>query len=104
MSALFFENIRIGEFMYPIRNLLDLTDRYVILLEIPSTVDFPDNIFCYSKKGEKLWQIEKKEMPHKFSTYYSLAYTSGSLLVYSSSIERIVDLNTGKIIKTDFIK
>jgi hypothetical protein len=89
MSKVYFEKLKVGDFKFPIRCILDLSDRYIILLEIPSNELFPENIFCVSKRGEMLWQLEKKEMPHPLSAYYGLEYSNNNtLLVYSSSLER----------------
>lgn len=44
------------------------------------------------------------EMPHEFSSYYELHYQNKELFVYTNSLERIVDVDSGKIIKTEFVK
>ncbi len=104
MSKVYFGNRKVGDFKYPIRCLLDLTNKYIVLLEVPSNEMYSENVFCINKEGKLLWQIEKKKMPHSFSSYYGLDYNKNALLVYSSSIERLVDLNSGKILETDIVK
>ncbi|MBS3914965.1 MAG: hypothetical protein KG003_10725 [Bacteroidetes bacterium] len=104
MSSIYNKHLKIVDFNYPIRSILELPDRYVIVLEIPSEIHYPNNVFCYNKDGKLLWQVESQELLHPITSYYGLEYKDNHLIIFSSSIEREIDINTGKIINADFFK
>lgn len=103
MSRIYFLDKKIGEFKYPIRSILYLEYKMIVLLEVPSNEFFSENVFCINNDGEVLWQIEKNEMLHPFSSYYELALRNNSLFVFSSGIERKIDIDSGKILNTEII-
>jgi hypothetical protein len=105
LSLVYFKDKKIAELEYPIQSFLDLGDKYVILLSVSLSDNYPENVFCFNKKGEMLWQIEKAPMPDGWPFYNGVQFINEmEIYVYALSIERVVDLNSGKILRADFVK
>jgi archaellum biogenesis ATPase FlaH len=103
-SFLYHKEKKIYVFKFPIKVLLDLGERYVVVLDISSGEGSNDNIYCINKEGQLLWQIEKRELWHKHNSYQHVVWKNNELTAYSPNLEFKVDINTGIILGVEFAK
>lgn len=93
------------EFPFPIQEIRELQDRYLVTLRIPPEKIFNENIFCISNDGKLLWQIEKRELMRNNSPYIGSDYTENELIVFNLySFAMKVDIDTGKITEVLYTK
>ena len=93
------------EFKFPILELRELEDRYIVLLEIPMNQIYNENVLCISKDGKLIWRIEYRDFPQPRSHYQGTEYNHNQLIVYNlNSFSVHVDIDTGRILRTDFTK
>lgn len=104
-SKLIRDNKIIHEFPFAIQEIRELDDRYIIVLRVPQDKIYNENVFCVSKEGKMLWQIEKRDLMREKSPYIGTAYDKKELIIYNLySFEMRVDINTGRILSTEFSK
>ena len=105
MQSFLYRNEKlIQEFKYPIRCMLDLENKYIIVLEIPTGVQINDNVYCINKDGRLLWQIEQRYYEGESPSYHNVWITSEGLFAYRPNYEYKIDIATGKILSVDFLK
>ena len=102
------ENKRIS-FDYPIRAILNSFGVFVILLEIPTKQSMTENVFGVSQEGEILWQIEKipETATDPVNRYTGIGDSNiaGIVVAFNWNCTNVfVDINTGKVIDTEFTK
>lgn len=99
MNEIIEENTVIYKFSYPIQEVLKLDDMYVVILDYPLTKVFEPNVFCISREGKLLWQIEKKGEYKDNSAYTTSVYEEGKLIIYNFfGFAQEIDKKTGKIL------
>ncbi|MGF6907907.1 hypothetical protein [Fusobacterium sp. PH5-44] len=85
-------------------------DRVYVLVEIPwikvdeETEDDYSNVYCYTEDGKILWQIEKREKPAK--TFFIMIRIINNELRATDfiGIACILNKDTGKIMRREFMK
>jgi len=104
-SSLFNDKVKIIDFNFKIKNYLTLSEKIFILLEIPETCYFNENIFCAKNTGELLWQVEKIEHIYEDSPYDGIQIKNGNLIGRNyDSFDYLIDENTGRIVSKIFTK
>ena len=78
---------RVVKFTYTVKDIIDLDNQIIVLLEIPYSDDEINNIYAYDKAGNKMWRVNTR-----FDDY-------GINKKLPFEIIRIID---GKLYATDF--
>lgn len=99
---LIFENGNRIKFEFPIEKSVEVDDIIVVMLGIPTKNIFPNNVFAV-KERKLLWQVESDPRipPSTLNVYIGVAAENGELFLvnYMGFID-VVDINTGKIIRS----
>lgn len=95
---------------YPVREAREVNGTIVLVLEIPPSVAYPDNVFGYVKDESRLWQIDP-------CGYYTVAAPDvraigisplarpGEARVFTwIGVNVRIDLKTGKVVGTEIGK
>lgn len=96
------ENGSSVHFEFPIKELVDVEGILVVVLAIPPKIIYQNNGFAV-KDGKLLWQVESDPRipPSARNLYIGVAAEKGELFFvnYLGYID-VVDINTGKIIRS----
>jgi outer membrane protein assembly factor BamB len=90
-----------------IEKLLEVDD--LLIIQMPGFVKNEDyirsNVWCFDKKGKKIWEVEPVKSATKYDSYSNTYIQDGKLFVVSGSgISSEIDIQTGKILNTEFLK
>ena len=92
-------------FSYLVRQVMSYQDKMLIRIEPDIGKILNENIFCYSRDGDFLWQIEPLVDVKKDSPYTNIYQHDGNLLAYNwRGDECLIDAGNGKIIAKRFLK
>jgi hypothetical protein len=80
----------------------------IVLLDVPSGVVMTENVYGVSESGEMLWEIERiPETSRKPTNLYTgiIEHDHQTALLYNSKgFEVKIDIHTGKVLGTEFVK
>ncbi len=95
-------------FPHNIWNVEKANDVFIVLLKVPSGVVMTENVFGVSEAGEIIWQIERIPLT---STWPANRYTGinehddQTVNVFNWNGHEVkIDIHTGKVIGTEFVK
>ena len=92
-------------FLYGINNYLIYDNKIIVLLSVPDQVSYNENIFCFNLDGNLLWQVARANEHNKICPFTGISINNNKFTPYKScGILCIVDVNTGKILSSEFIK
>ncbi|MEN6626603.1 MAG: hypothetical protein ABFD69_10280 [Candidatus Sumerlaeia bacterium] len=101
-NRLIYKNGIYINFKYAIEKPVEIDDILVFVLRVPTNIIFPNNAFAV-KEGKLLWQIESDPRipPSALNVYVGVVAENGKLFLqnYMGFID-VVDINTGKIIRS----
>ena len=90
-----------------IQKLVEVDD--LLIIQMPGYVKDQEyiraNVWCFDKNGKKLWEVEPVKPATKYDSYSNTYIQDGKLFVVSGSgICSEIDVRTGKILNTEFLK
>lgn len=93
------------EFQYPIRKVIEYQDVYFIRIEPDIGKILNENVFCYDKEGNFVWQVEPIPLVKKDSPYTNIYMQGSKLFLYNwGGVEVEVEPMSGKILSKCFTK
>ncbi|QDU82727.1 hypothetical protein Pla110_44890 [Polystyrenella longa] len=109
-------NGKTTSFMYDIHptETVQIADKLIVLLDPPPGQMAMDNVYAISDSGDLLWQIESRRLPVNSAQTYVHIYidpaehsnentmTVGATTFGGDACS--IDINTGKILSTRFVK
>lgn len=109
-SRVIYEDRPVASFQYPVSDLAELDNMAVIILDVPPGVAMTENVFCVSRDGARLWQIEwtPQTGTNPLNLYVGVTAAEpekGLVHVANSNGDVVdVDMRTGKIMGHHFLK
>lgn len=88
-------------FSWPVRKILEVSDKLLVLLDPKSHEDEPRNLLCLnSLDGTTVWQIEEVRLrPTDVRCFLDIQIFEGRLLAYHGApMEVEIDIETGRIV------
>src|SRR5687768_1705393 len=105
MYRLLKDNNLLYVFPHPMTEVRELEDRFIVILQVPREEIFKDNVFCISKSGKLLWQIEDRGNNVDYRRFIGSSYHYNNLEIADNiGYTFTVDIDTGKILKAEFTK
>lgn len=100
-----FDNKKEIKFEYPIRQVIQFKNRFLVRLEPDIGKLLNENIYCLGSNGELLWQVKPTQYIDADCPYTNIIISDSSLYAFNWSGEKVqIDLNSGDIIKKNFTK
>jgi len=95
----------VSSFLYPIDRVVEIAETIIILLDVPSNAIYNENIYCITKDGEPVWQIEKTRPNNVESPYVNIYLSNDKLMAvnYDGWTEE-VNISSGHIVNSKFSK
>lgn len=96
---------------YPIKNIVKLNEKYIILLKIPHVelgIEELNNIMCYDENGKICWRISN-ELPSNIISKDQIPYVAIQVIagkLYATDFwgrKFNVDIETGKLINVKIV-
>ena len=107
-KILIIDNEKRAYFDYPIGAIFETCGILIVVLDIPPKQSMTENVFGISKTGEVIWQIERiPQTSHPVNRYTSIKDNSisGIAVAWNWNCTNVyIDVNTGKVIDTEFTK
>lgn len=93
------------ELPYPVRQIVEIDNLFVIRVEPPINQNFNRNIYCFSNEPELIWVIEEDKFDGEENPYVSIFVEDGKLIAGCwKGMDYIVSLETGQISPYKFTK
>lgn len=101
------------EFLYPIGSVIEVENKYIVLLKIPTRIELSEeelsNVYCYDKNATLLWRIDK-DLPSTIKSsdrlpYIAINFNDKKLTATDFMGRRFqVDIETGKLLNMDVVR
>ena len=102
-------NGNVVSFDFPVNEALEAGEVLIVVLDVPPDEVMTENVFCVSKDGKVLWQIERIPATSTDPTNVYTGVSEGE----SASTVRIanwngdvatMDVETGRVLKSEWLK
>jgi len=91
------------KFKYNIAQIIELENVVVVRLDVPSKEKHNENIYCISKKGKMIWQIDRLDHVYDDSPYTGMSIKDGDLTIYNwDGLEVVIEPETGRIMNKKY--